>query len=889
MQTDHNLTDKQVEEQLKDRKWQDAQIKGLSAWVNSYLTKAGIAPLKNLPQDFDDGVKLCQFLNLVQEDLKVEKYIQNPKQRIQKIENANKALKFIQNDLKIRLIGIGAEDIIDGDLKLTLGMLWSSFRKLALGGFGEEGSKGGKPEDDLLEWIRSMTKDYEGVDVQNFKTSFNDGLAWAALINRFDPDFLDFDSLDTSNPEAVLNKVFDAAESKLGIPKLMDAKDLISGQTDERSVILYSSLFYHAWKMDYSKRAELASRRKGVKEKVTELKSKLAYETEELEKAKLERENALRARSDKEQQIKDEMEAKIAELERRVAELRAERDRLKGLIGDGKSKRRQNAEENYSRLTQDRDRLLAELEEERLKGDNIGRENVSLLAENKKMKEQLQKSGLGLHPGLEFGGSDLSLMRGLLREHVNMLHTQWLGIQDAERDAAEKNVIRKERKDLYTSIKQTESETKAKTDIFEKNKHLDTKFKETGKTMVEILRVKDAINELCEFVDKKGYLNTLSEGGKKRKKRWFVLRGFFLSYYNKPEDVDDLAEGELSLENTTAEGRELKSAPQYVIKFRVKENEEKEELLVASKNQLDRDEWLTEIVGRIVYLQYLNVMEAQSSRPDSRIVQLLKQQRLSTINLDNRSLQGGKVIKILKDFIEIHPELETVSFMNTEITDDELVLLVENVLRFLPKLRNLNLSRNSITEKGLEALGTLSNTGILILNLSHNKIGDGIPDGFLKVLKNNPEVRSLDLSHNHIGDAGIEKLSGVLVGLGDLNGILLSGNMIGDAGCKGIARVVESGKGIEEVNLKGNKIRDDGARVILKAVGKRGGIKMVDLGENEVGTEGIAAVSEVFGNGKKAGVEVDFSGSRELVGGAGLKVLTELTDVEAPKFTFRQH
>eukprot|EP01088_Endostelium_zonatum_P014199 TRINITY_DN3010_c1_g1_i1.p1 TRINITY_DN3010_c1_g1~~TRINITY_DN3010_c1_g1_i1.p1 ORF type:complete len:843 (-),score=254.76 TRINITY_DN3010_c1_g1_i1:738-3266(-) len=839
MSTDHNLTDKQVEEQLKDRKWQDAQIKGLSAWVNSYLNKAGIAPLKNVPGDFDDGVKLCQFLNLVQEDLKMEKYIQNPKQRIQKIENASKALKFIQNDLKIRLIGIGAEDIIDGDLKLTLGMLWSSFRKLALGTLAEgaEGGKGSKPEDDLLEWIRSMTKDYEGVDVQNFKNSFNDGLAWAALINRFDPDFLDFDSLDPSNPEATLNKVFDAAETKLGIPKLMDAKDLISGQTDERSVTLYSSLFYHAWKMDYSKRAELASRRKGVKEKVTELKSKLAFETEELEKAKAERENALRARSDKEQQIKDEMEAKIAELERKVAELRAERDRLKGLIGDGKSKRRQNAEDNYSRLNKDRDRLLAELEEERLKGDSIGRENVSLLAENKRMKEQLQKSGLGLHPGLEFGGSDLSLMRGLLREHANMLHTQWRGIQDAERDAAEKNVIRKERKELYTAIKQTEAETKAKTDVFEKNRHLEVKFKETGKTMVEILRVKDAINELCEFVDKKGYLNTQSEGGKKWKKRWFVLRGFFLSYYNKPEEVDDIAEGELSLENATAEGRELKSAPQYVIKFRVKENEEKEELMVASKNQLDRDEWLTEIVGRIVYLQYLNIMEAQSSRPDSRIVQLLKQQRLSNISLDNRSLSGGKVIKILKDFIEIHPELETVSFMNTELSDDEVVLLVENVLKFLPKLRNLNLSRNSISAKGLEVLGTLSNTGLQTLTLSHNKIGDTLPDAFLTLLKNNPEIRSLDLSHNEIADSGAERLSSVLLGLADLNGIFLTGNKIGDAGCKAIARVIESGKGIEEVRLKGNRVKDDGAKAVLKAVGKRGGIKVVDLGENEVGTE----------------------------------------------------
>jgi len=194
----------------------------------------------------------------------VDKFTQNPKQRIQKIENAAIALKFVTQDLNIRLVSIGAEDIIDGDIKLILGLLWSSFRKLAMGNIdGRDESTGNKPEDDLLNWIREMTEGYEGVNIVNFKQSFNDGLAWAALINRFDNEYLDYDALDRGNPEGTLNKVFDTAEQKLGIPKLFNAKDLTDGSVpDERSMIIYSTLFYHAWKTDYSKRKENEKKRK---------------------------------------------------------------------------------------------------------------------------------------------------------------------------------------------------------------------------------------------------------------------------------------------------------------------------------------------------------------------------------------------------------------------------------------------------------------------------------------------------------------------------------------------------------------------------------------------------------------------------------------------------
>ncbi len=66
----------------------------------------------------------------------------------------------------------------------------------------------------------------------------------------------------------------------------------------------------------------------------------------------------------------------------------------------------------------------------------------------------------------------------------------------------------------------------------------------------------------AQVVDKRGYLMAQVEG-KRWKKRWFVLRGFVLYYYNKKEEQDDIAgaEGEISLENAEVSAQDLEGKP----------------------------------------------------------------------------------------------------------------------------------------------------------------------------------------------------------------------------------------------------------------------------------------------------------------------------------------
>ncbi|KAI2571749.1 ACTN1 isoform 19, partial [Pan troglodytes] len=53
------------------------------------------------------------------------------KMRVHKISNVNKALDFIASK-GVKLVSIGAEEIVDGNVKMTLGMIWTIILRFAI-------------------------------------------------------------------------------------------------------------------------------------------------------------------------------------------------------------------------------------------------------------------------------------------------------------------------------------------------------------------------------------------------------------------------------------------------------------------------------------------------------------------------------------------------------------------------------------------------------------------------------------------------------------------------------------------------------------------------------------------------------------------------------------
>jgi len=240
-------------EGLLDPAWEKQQKKTFTAWCNSHLRKAG-TQIENIDEDFRNGLKLMLLLEVISGE-----QLPKPdrgKMRFHKIANVNKALQFIESK-GVKLVSIGAEEIVDGNLKMTLGMIWTIILRFAIQDISVEEMTA---KEGLLLWCQRKTAPYKNVNVQNFHLSFRDGLAFCALIHRHRPDLLEYYNLGKDNPLENLNLAFDIAEKYLDIPRMLDAEDMVNSvKPDERSVMAYVSSYYHAF--SGAQQAETAANR----------------------------------------------------------------------------------------------------------------------------------------------------------------------------------------------------------------------------------------------------------------------------------------------------------------------------------------------------------------------------------------------------------------------------------------------------------------------------------------------------------------------------------------------------------------------------------------------------------------------------------------------------
>ncbi|CAH8841985.1 unnamed protein product [Trichobilharzia szidati] len=224
-----------------DPAWELQQKKTFTAWCNAHLRNVN-EQIDVIENDFRDGLKLMKLLEVISGERLPKP--DRGKMRFHKIANVNKALDFIESK-GVKLVSIGAEEIVDGNVKMTLGMIWTIILRFAIQDIQIEDSSA---KEGLLLWCKRQTAPYKNVRVENFHTSFKDGLAFCAIIHRNRPQLIDYHQLDSSDPVKNLNLAFDVAEKHLDIPRMLDSEDMvISRKCDERSVMAYLSSYYHAF------------------------------------------------------------------------------------------------------------------------------------------------------------------------------------------------------------------------------------------------------------------------------------------------------------------------------------------------------------------------------------------------------------------------------------------------------------------------------------------------------------------------------------------------------------------------------------------------------------------------------------------------------------------
>ncbi|PGH12283.1 hypothetical protein AJ79_04349 [Helicocarpus griseus UAMH5409] len=239
---------------LEEKQWITVQQKTFTKWLNNKL-KARDQAIDDLVKDLSDGVILIHILEILGNEC-LGRYASKPKLRVQKFENVNKSLDYIKGR-GIQMTNIGAEDIVDGNRKIILGLIWTLILRFTISDISEEGMTA---KEGLLLWCQRKTACYPGVEVRDFSASWNDGLAFCALLDIHRPDLIDFDSLDKNDHKGNMQLAFDIASNDIGIPDLLDVEDVCDvAKPDERSLMTYIAYWFHAFSQ--LERVENAGRR----------------------------------------------------------------------------------------------------------------------------------------------------------------------------------------------------------------------------------------------------------------------------------------------------------------------------------------------------------------------------------------------------------------------------------------------------------------------------------------------------------------------------------------------------------------------------------------------------------------------------------------------------
>ncbi|KAF9192645.1 actinin alpha 2 [Haplosporangium sp. Z 11] len=317
----------------------DTQKTAFMRWINFQLAPTpSYVPMASIERDLRDGKRLIALLEIVsKEPLKPER----GNMRIHQMANVSKALTFLEKRTKgdDTLGTIGNEDIVDGNLKLTLGLVWTVIYRFQIqqiantmaeqypsleaddltevDNIAKSKKKGISEQVDakqaLLRWVRYQLEDYSDVipPMQDFHRAWRTGLAFAALIHRHEPDFLpDFYTavlpltFETSDEwRRTLTLAFEIALQKMSIPRLLDPEDLVDVETpDERSVMTYVSEYYqvmskHQMEQDPALAAEMRAQRLRAKDE----RLAMAGEDHQARQRRLQEEAERRMKEEKEE------------------------------------------------------------------------------------------------------------------------------------------------------------------------------------------------------------------------------------------------------------------------------------------------------------------------------------------------------------------------------------------------------------------------------------------------------------------------------------------------------------------------------------------------------------------------------------------------------------
>ncbi len=225
-------------------------------WANWILKGAGIdVVISDFCVDLADGTILNRMVEAFSG--RQQRYTKVCANDFQKIDNINLALAWFKR--KGLVTTVASQDFVSGNLRPILGFFWMLIQKYQL---VSNQSMSFMPEEEtgsIYDWVSNYIRDYPGMGDAKLSSpqDFRDGKVLNYMVHKNVPDVIPLSTLNNETPQVRLERAIDQAYDKLGVPLLMEAKDLLETNPHEPTLLTY--LF--AFKATVENEKHLAKRR----------------------------------------------------------------------------------------------------------------------------------------------------------------------------------------------------------------------------------------------------------------------------------------------------------------------------------------------------------------------------------------------------------------------------------------------------------------------------------------------------------------------------------------------------------------------------------------------------------------------------------------------------
>lgn len=229
--------------QLED--WEELQRKIFTRFVNQKLASRHFPRIDDVLTDLGKGDNISNLITALSGKEMVKPKNKKPAMvRAQQLEEVGKQMQFCW-DSGVNMpprVRPSPENLLDGDFIGVMGIVYAIMLKF-LKFEDDDGEASGSAKDSLLRWCKFNTQGFKGVEVSNLTKAWHNGVALCALVCKFNPDAIDFDSISAGNGTSNLKTAMDAAQKYFDVEAFLEPGDI--SKLDEKSMLVFLSEYYY--------------------------------------------------------------------------------------------------------------------------------------------------------------------------------------------------------------------------------------------------------------------------------------------------------------------------------------------------------------------------------------------------------------------------------------------------------------------------------------------------------------------------------------------------------------------------------------------------------------------------------------------------------------------